>query len=417
MEVNSSTAGQLNMLSDTMRAIHIAFACDDQYARHIPVVIQSVNANKLEGTSVVYYVLCAELSSKSRKLIDETGEVVEIVEVSGEPFKDCPVFEPNQKCGHITLPTYYRFALAEILPDLSKVIYLDCDTIVTSPIEELWDIDLSDRYASASPELGISRFDNNHHVELGLPLDQIYFNAGVMMLNLDEWRTCDIGKQLFNNVTLLRDRIKFVDQDVLNFTLGSNVLVLSDRFNFQESGNDPRDRQVDLNYPAIIHFLGADKPWNPACENRYRHEYLKYLSRMELVLFYARCVAHFIYSKKVGPGSIDIIFFGIVVYKRRLKHDGRVRLEVARMISFKPRNRLDYTLKVLGLCVLKRREKNDGRVRFEFVKLFKLEYLNGRGCTLKLLGLSLYKKRIKRGETPEAVRIQIRVLGVRLTKK
>lgn len=46
---------------------------------------------------------------------------------------------------------YYRLILPSLLPDLEKILYLDCDLLVLDDIAELWDTELGGRSCARPP--------------------------------------------------------------------------------------------------------------------------------------------------------------------------------------------------------------------------------------------------------------------------
>ena len=67
----------------------------------------------------------------------------------------------NQTYFPISCPNIYKLwtwmvlmkaAIPKLLPDLDRVLFLDCDTIVTQNIDELWDISLDGYYLAGVGE-------------------------------------------------------------------------------------------------------------------------------------------------------------------------------------------------------------------------------------------------------------------------
>ena len=79
---------------------------------------------------------------------------------------------------------YSRLYLADLYPSsVKKVLYLDCDTIVLSSIEEIWNINLGDNIIAALNDAFSSLYRRN----IGLRKTDIMFNSGVMLIDLDKW--------------------------------------------------------------------------------------------------------------------------------------------------------------------------------------------------------------------------------------
>lgn len=123
---------------------------------------------------------------------------------------------------HISVETYYRFLIQEILPDYDKVLYLDSDLIIQGDISELYSVDLGNNLLAAAHDidfLGNLNMKDGKRLTyakkvLGMKNPYDYFQAGVLVLNTAEMR------QLYSIETWLDyasdDRFIYNDQDVLN---------------------------------------------------------------------------------------------------------------------------------------------------------------------------------------------------------
>lgn len=95
--------------------------------------------------------------------------------------------------------------------------YIDSDTVVLGDISELFDYDIGDNYVGASCDPVVSQADIfGNYAEQVLDIDRNhYFNAGVLVLNINQFREQDILGQF---VELLHAYTFVVaqDQDYLN---------------------------------------------------------------------------------------------------------------------------------------------------------------------------------------------------------
>ena len=119
---------------------------------------------------------------------------------------------------HVTLPTYFRYKIGNLFKDISTLLYLDCDVIVKKSLGKLFDIDLKDNYCAMILDAESQR----EAKRLGL---KKYFNAGVMLINLDLWRKDNLEKKLFDYTIKNAKKIFWQDQDVINIV---NSLYLKD---------------------------------------------------------------------------------------------------------------------------------------------------------------------------------------------
>ena len=98
--------------------------------------------------------------------------------------------------GHFTIETWFRLLLPELLPHYHKVLYLDADLVTETDLAELYATDLKGYLLAACHDADTAglynergsdkKFYMDHILKLKHPYD--YFQAGVILFNLDEFR-------------------------------------------------------------------------------------------------------------------------------------------------------------------------------------------------------------------------------------
>ena len=90
---------------------------------------------------------------------------------------------------NMSLNNWFRVLLPELLPDCDRVLYLDCDVIVLDSLDPLMRVDLSGKCIAAVTNPPITlEWMQKHCASLSLPDTDDYFNAGVMLMDLEELR-------------------------------------------------------------------------------------------------------------------------------------------------------------------------------------------------------------------------------------
>ena len=110
-----------------------------------------------------------------------------------------------------------------------------------------------DEYVDPNLKLNEPRFQ-------GMPRVSEYFNAGVLLINLDAWRRERISKKALEYLTH-NPLSPLSDQDALNVACDGLWKKLDPRWNFQ---GHYEKRILDMNAeerPWIAHFVGRRKPW------------------------------------------------------------------------------------------------------------------------------------------------------------
>lgn len=181
---------------------------------------------------------------------------------------------------------WYRILLPELLPELPRVLYLDADTLVLQSLSALWATDLGDCIVGAIHNplypWSSTRFLNT----LSLKSAADYFNSGVLLMNLDQWREEHVTDQLRAFVTAHPEAMLWPDQNALNAVLRDRWLRLSATWDAQDVyfhlasarlptvSEDVRKIRSD---PAVVHFIWPFKPLEYLCKHPYRGHFFRHL--------------------------------------------------------------------------------------------------------------------------------------------
>lgn len=166
-------------------------------------------------------------------------------------------------------------------PDVSRVLYLDCDIIVVGNIQPLWETALDNFLLAAVDIPGSTRGIEN----LNLRKEDRYFNSGVMLINLEQWRNVDALGTVLAYVAKNIDRLRDPDQDALNACFYSCWKCLDYKWNatspffFGPSTLPLSASEIKAvrRHVCIIHFNGWLKPWYYVCNHPRKYEYSKYI--------------------------------------------------------------------------------------------------------------------------------------------
>nr|WP_320057191.1 glycosyltransferase family 8 protein [uncultured Bacteroides sp.] len=268
----------------------IACNIDNCYVKYCIVMLVSLFENN-EREEFNVYVVSDNLSEENKLLMTDSLERYKnnlcFCNVGNDILRDCPI-NPD---SYISISTYYRLFLPLILPvEVSKVLYLDCDLVVMSSIKALWDIDLTNNALGVVEDMWSFPLDYPYeaHERLGYAHEYSYFNAGVMLINLDYWRAHNILGKCVEYIKKYPERLVLNDQDVLNAVLYDQKLFISFIWNMQE-GFYRRKRKVRwetwveldslLATPSILHYNGEIKPWHKDSFHPLTKEWFVYLDK------------------------------------------------------------------------------------------------------------------------------------------
>ena len=271
-----------------MDKINIVFAADNNYAQHAAVAMVSLLKNTVNPAMVQFYLIADELTAdikdKLVTTVNNLGSSLEFVTVKDTDLKNGYV------SGNLTRAAYFRLDIPNILPaQVHKVIYLDCDVIVRKDIAELWNTELGETPLAAVADFGILAStaklrEKEEHI--GWTDSYSYFNSGVLILNLDQWRANNYSKKVLQLVETKKYRHH--DQDALNEVfLGSwyqlpvkwNVIPPVYNMTLRVITNSKfRKEAVEaLKDIAIVHYAGGYKPWQYFSQKGFNSLYYIYL--------------------------------------------------------------------------------------------------------------------------------------------
>lgn len=262
------------MVQDDM--IELVCVTDANYAPHLAVLLKSIEANK--GTERVR--VHAILDGVDATLLEQIRSAVPGLDILGyHVAKHMALDLPP--IMHISRATYLRLIMSELLPaEINRVLYLDIDMVVTQSLWPLWQSNLQGRPFAAVEDHNLSAKDLVKR--FGLPCEGRYFNAGMLLIDMQAERVSGYLGQALERLTADPDAYPFADQDALNEVLWQNWTPMDITWNYQRAflnghkvyrANEPRG----VHLPVILHFTERWKPWKSDEWHPYAWLYWKHL--------------------------------------------------------------------------------------------------------------------------------------------
>ena len=173
---------------------------------------------------------------------------------------------PNLQSKHISEATYYRLFIDKYLPsELDYIIYLDADIYcLNDPTKQYADIKsslLSSNYDIAACS---EMYESEYHSERLKLESKKYFNAGLIAIDYQKWKSKYPSNKLLQNLEKIRLDVLWWDQDVLNFSIDGNYYELNNSMNYlyNQGRNYESESKFILSEIYFIHYLGKSKPWS-----------------------------------------------------------------------------------------------------------------------------------------------------------
>ncbi len=273
--------------------MNVVYACDDKYAMLAGVSIESLLRTNHDVDEIRVFVLTNGVSEENaQKLIsiaEQNHRKINLVTVSAETFKSKKLCIDAQRWS---LAAFARLFTPQLLPDLDRILYLDCDTIVLGSLMDVWNVDLGSCTCAAVAE----PFSAYHKKNVGMDKGEVYYNSGVMLIDLDKWRNQDAISLFVASIDRHRGRVPYVDQGVLNEVFRSKFYCLPAKYNvFTEYydfsyGEVERYRadkvvysEIEIEeaakFPVIMHYVSSfmtPRPWVQGSTHPYAQQWDEY---------------------------------------------------------------------------------------------------------------------------------------------
>ena len=276
--------------------IPVVFASDNKYVPFMSAAIQSIVENSSQNREYIFFIFHKEIKNDTMELIIKQISPynqfsIEFINVS-DYIGRFDLFISR----HVTIETYFRFLIPELLCEYQKVIYLDCDMIICADIAELFDISMDNYIIAAMRDITVANWFyasrlkkntagfRNSFPKLKNPSD--YFVAGLLVFNIPLFRKTISQEELFE--VAISNEWDWHDQDVLNIIAEGKVFLLSfhwgvyipDNIDYLPENLKNEFYAAEKN-PKIIHFV--IKPWKFDFYIQHFEHFWKYATRTPFI--------------------------------------------------------------------------------------------------------------------------------------
>lgn len=262
--------------------IPIVFSSNNLYIPYVATVIQSIMDNSKSENGYDIFIMHRDINKSNQKLLTDfthSWSNCSVRFIDMVPYIDDSSFFVGNR---LTIETYFRIFMPEILSNYKKAIYLDVDIIVCADLADLFNEDINGYLLAATRDcwlVGLCHMNDNDRRQYTYEILQLkncndYFQAGVLVFNLEEFR-----KQL--SVSYIMNTVKSYnwrhhDQDVLNVLCDGQVKYIDQAWDIvcenkrlaisDVVGWCPQE--IASSYfcgkesPKIVHYAASEKPWN-----------------------------------------------------------------------------------------------------------------------------------------------------------
>lgn len=178
-------------MADDTKRMNVLYSSDDNYAQHMGVSIYSLLRHNAEFENIRLYVIDNDISPENRDKLREMVSRFSNAEIMFLPFLEWKEKLRLNMSWDISISSYARLFVGEMLPEtVDRVLYADCDMIVCEPLRELWNTPLGGKVLAAVQD----SISADTKAAVGLQAGMRYFNAGLLLIDLAEWRARKMGK-------------------------------------------------------------------------------------------------------------------------------------------------------------------------------------------------------------------------------
>jgi len=239
------------------KEIPIFFSADDNYIPYLDVAIASLIDNASRDYRYRIIVLNTGLCPENMTKVKQNecdGFVIDFIDISKNLEK---VKSHFKNVYHFSIVTYYRLFIASLFPEYERIVYLDCDLVVLGDVSRLYHVPMGANILAAAPEQFVrSTPAFRHYADAALGVDpDEYVNAGVLVINLREFRRNRIEEKFVELITQYDFDLLDPDQAYLNYLCRGKIFTLPNGWNKEPM---PLVCEGEKN---IVHYALYKKPW------------------------------------------------------------------------------------------------------------------------------------------------------------
>jgi len=243
------------------KQIPIFFASDDNYIPFLAVAISSLQENASADYNYRIIILNEGLSSANMAKIQKFAQsnfTIEYFDISHRINQLREALSLRLR-DYYSVAIYYRMFIPTLFPELDKAIYLDGDIVVLGDISEFYQTNVEGKLVAGINDRLV--FDTPEFVQyaeeaVGIKASE-YFNSGVLVMNLKEFREQNIEEKFLDYLIKYNFDSVCPDQDYLNVLCRNSKVLLPVYWNKMPLP----DQTFDHSTLKLLHYNSFEKPW------------------------------------------------------------------------------------------------------------------------------------------------------------
>ncbi|MEO7269833.1 MAG: glycosyltransferase family 8 protein [Knoellia sp.] len=252
--------------------MNIVLTFDEGYAEPALACIESLVSNN-PTRQLTFWLITDGLSAQSRRNVElllAARATAHFLDPAPFDVGSLPL-STHVHSLHVSSAGYMRLFAPLLIPaDVTRVLYLDADTLCMGPLDELFDVDLGGATIAAVRDPYVHRMSDmealpglaqhRHRLDPQGP----HFNSGMMLIDTARWRANNVSQVAVDYSRRHAAITRYPDQDALNFALHDSWLRVSHRWNHAMASRLESRFGGRLDEARIVHFIFPVKPWHAA---------------------------------------------------------------------------------------------------------------------------------------------------------
>lgn len=214
--------------------ISICYTADSKYAMQVAVSMVSVLENN-RNNKVHFYILGddydEDIKSRFASVESQYHTKIDIINIKEKMLvwnRTELIKEPGIVNNGVISYMFARLFIGSSVPDdVEKIIYMDCDTIYINDIGELYNTPIQDDYIFAAVR---DIWPASYNEAIGLSKKDLYFQSGIMLIDLKKWRNENCEKSLLKAAGQAKHYYFMHDQDLINICFHGRIQTLSPKY-------------------------------------------------------------------------------------------------------------------------------------------------------------------------------------------
>lgn len=248
----------------------IVIVATPNYKKYLYALLKSAKANLIGRYDII--IIHENLGSKiMAEASNIAGHRLKVSFLDFHNWPDVQLFGSLQEAPH-----YWRLIAPHIIDEgIKRVIYLDLDTLILDDLVELYSYDMHGKTIAACVDYLKEMKDGvNNWQELELDPSLPYFNSGMMLIDVERYKSLRIMEKVLKLVAenddhlLAKGKWPQNDQYGLNVALVGDWVALSQIYNYGSG--------LEYKQCKVLHFIGGGKPGVGNCRPEFTREFEKY---------------------------------------------------------------------------------------------------------------------------------------------